>query len=101
MVHIKLFKPIPVSGACEECNIQEDFTPAGKPTFNPVELLYGYLGKYVAEEAPKYNNGSGWTKENLKKILIEGKDSVTFDPWFEVGIVEHLQKCFQTCVSSF
>jgi hypothetical protein len=33
------------------------------------------FGKYVADKAPKYNNGSGWTKENLKKILMEGKDS--------------------------
>jgi hypothetical protein len=31
----------------------------------------------------------------LKKILLEGKDSATLI-WFEVGIVEHLQKCFQT-----
>jgi transposase len=35
---------IPVSEAYKECNIQEEFTPAGKPTFNPVELLFGYLG---------------------------------------------------------
>jgi hypothetical protein len=33
----------------------------------------------LANKASKYNNGSEWTKENLKKILIEGKDSVTFD----------------------
>jgi transposase len=87
---------IPVSEAYKECNIQEDFTPAGKPTFNPVELLFGYLGKYVADKAPKYNNGSGWTKENLKKILIEGKDSVTFDmvqSWYCRTFTEMFPDC--------
>jgi hypothetical protein len=50
----------------------------GKPKSNPVELLFVYLGKYVASKAPIYNNGSWWccTKENFKKILMEMKDSV-------------------------
>jgi transposase len=65
--------------AYQECDIEEDFTSAGMSTFNPIELLFAYLGAYIANEAPEYNKDSGWTKENLKKILIEGKDSVTFD----------------------
>jgi hypothetical protein len=40
---------------------------------------FSHLHKFNWSKALKYNNGSGWTKENLKKILIEGKDSVTFD----------------------
>jgi hypothetical protein len=52
------------------------------------------LRAYIANEAPKYNKGSGWTKENLKKILLKGKDSVTFD-MVKGCIGEHSQKCSQ------
>jgi hypothetical protein len=53
------------------CSLQE--------SLHSVELIFGYLGKYVVDKSPKYNNASGWTNENLKKFLMEGKDSVTFD----------------------
>jgi hypothetical protein len=35
--------------------IIQDFTPAGTPQFNPVEPMFGYIGKYLEDKSSIYN----------------------------------------------
>ena len=54
------------------------FIPAGMPQFNPIELCFAYVTKYLKDKSPKYNSGSGWTEKDMIKVLNECRKSITF-----------------------
>lgn len=49
------------------------------PQFNPIELCFGYVTKYLKDESPKYNSGGGWSERDMIKVMNECKSSITFD----------------------
>jgi len=69
---------IPVKENYLSKNIIEDFTPAGKPQFNPCECLFSYIDKYLENESEKYNKGQGWKKDEMKKVIGEAITKVSF-----------------------
>ena len=68
-----------VKDTYKSVDIYPDMIPAGMPQLNPVELCFGYITKYFEDESPKYNSGSGWSEENMIKVMNEARKSITFD----------------------
>ena len=79
------------------------------PQLNPIELCFGYITKYLSDESPKYNSGSGW--QNMIKAMNQARESITFEmvqSWYirtfnEMFLERTLPKNLQadTSVSSF
>lgn len=67
-----------IKEAYEEINVLIDFIPAGQSKYNPVELAFSFICKFLADKASLYNDGSGWGEENLRKVLKEAIESITF-----------------------
>ena len=68
----------PVKEIYFEQSIKEDFTPAGMPQFCPVESLFSYINNYMENKSIGYNDGSGWEKSDMIKIITESISKVTF-----------------------
>ena len=63
-----------------------DWVPSGYPELEPCERAFSKIDKYVNDQAKIYNKGTGWTKKDLIKVLIEGVNSITFNDvrgWYE------------------
>ena len=58
--------------------VKEDFTPAGMPQFCPIESLFSYIDNYLENKSSEYNDGSGWKKNDMIKIITESISKVTF-----------------------
>ncbi len=56
-----------------------DYVPRGYPEYNPVEQLFGWLKGYLKKKCLKYNKGSGWEIEDMKRVLLRGRDKVTHE----------------------
>ena len=63
----------------QNVGILPSFIPAGMPQLNPIEILFAFLTKELESEAPKYNRGGGWSKEDIVKVLNEAREKVTFE----------------------
>lgn len=63
----------------QNVGILPSFIRADMPQLNPVEPLFAFLTKELGSEAPKYNRGGGWSKEDMVKVLNEAREKVTFE----------------------
>jgi hypothetical protein len=81
----------PVQEIYENEGIVQDFIPAAMPQLDPVELLFGYITKYLKDESPKYIKNGSWEAVDLIKIVKEAKESVTFEhvrSWYQRTFTE-------------
>lgn len=69
----------PVKEAYEIREVKQDEVPTGYPEFNPIEQFFNYGRYYIERESEYYCSGNGWSKDDLKKVLYEMRDSVTYD----------------------
>lgn len=56
------------------------------PQFCPVESLFSYIDNYIENKSSEYNDGSGWKKIDMIKIIEESISKVTFEMvqgWYE------------------
>jgi hypothetical protein len=53
--------------------------------------MFGYIGKYIEDKSIIYNNGSGWSKQDMIKVITEAISKVTFSMvqgWYERSFKE-------------
>ncbi len=59
--------------------IEPVFIPAGYPELNPIEQFFNHIDMYVKDQAPTRRGKDGWSYEELKKVIQEAANNVTFD----------------------
>jgi len=69
---------IPVHDVYEIKSLQEDFTPAGEPQFNPVESAFNYIKSEIKKQSINYDLTKGWKKDEFVKIITTAVNSITF-----------------------
>ncbi|KAL0481287.1 hypothetical protein AKO1_002731 [Acrasis kona] len=63
----------------ENQEVTPDFVPCGYPEYNPVEQLFGWLKAYMKKKVNEYHDGSGWSREQMREVLLEAKSKVTYE----------------------